>query len=137
MKKNKYIIKLQKEIHDKLSLNSNNYLEHGLSIFHKMRSMPFKYQISIGILSIALELMLKVIIAKMNFPFIFSDLPDEVRFYLTNLSSMPSKLNPRSFAIELQTFNYKTVEFDKCISYFYLLFPDFKQEYKPYFKTTA
>jgi len=111
------------------------YLRAGLEIFHNARkSLDSNTQPSIGNLGIAIELMLKTLIVKHNPVLLFVGLPDEVQVLFSCPESLPKDFNWRPFDIDLRSFKYKTKELDECISLFYVLFPQHKQELHAYFR---
>ena len=114
------------------------YLRTALEMFHKMRKLSdVNSQPSIGNLGITIELMLKTLIVKHNPILLFKGLSDEIQTLFVCPESLPKNFNWRPFDIELRSFKYKTKELDECISLFYVLLPEHKQELHAYFKLCA
>lgn len=125
---------MEKEIKNRLADSAKSYLTLGLESFHKIRSVNENFQIALGNLTISIELLLKTIIADKCFPFLFTNLPVELKLKLTYPDI--EKINPinKITLKDLESFSYNTLQLDNCISIFYVLYPDKKQEFKPYFR---
>lgn len=124
--------KLQDEVSQQLELAAVAYLETGLSLFHVGRkSASTSYQPAVGNLCIAVELLLKTLIARKAFRFLYADLPVEAQVYLSYPETVPDAAAFRRYAIDLKGFKYKAPELDACISLFYTFFPTDKQEFRP------
>jgi hypothetical protein len=109
-----------------------SYYLIGTENFHKEKNKGYlNFQATLGNLSISIELMLKAIIAKKCIKFLYANIPLEVQLKLT----YPKAIEPLNQLekVDLESFTYKTIQIDNCISIFYSLFPELKQEYKPYF----
>lgn len=124
---------LQAELGDQLERAAIAYLRTGLSLFHEATKSPIpSYQPAVGNLSIAVELLLKTVIARKAFRFLYTNLPLEAQVYLSNPATVPDATAFRRYAIDLRTFKYKTPDLDRCISLFYIFFPTDKPEFRPY-----
>ena len=125
--------KLQTEVVQQLQQSAVAYLKTGLSLFHSARkSTSTSYQPAVGNLCIAVELLLKTLIAQKAFRFVYADLPLEAQVYLSYPETVPNAAAFRRYAIDLKDFKYKARELDVCISLFYTFFPADKQEFRPY-----
>lgn len=124
---------LQTEISDQLQQAAVAYLKTGLSLFHVARkSSSPSYQPAVGNLCIAVELLLKTLIARKAFRFLYADIPQEAQVYLSHPETVPDAAAFRHYAIDLKGFKYKTPELGPCISLFYTFFPAYKPEFRPY-----
>lgn len=125
---------VKEEITNKLELNAGSYLKIGLELFAKLKKQPNLFlncnETAIGNLGISIELMLKAVIARKSFAFLFKGIPDELFMMLTYHEVVKGNINP--YVIELQSLSYGTIQFNEAISRFYILFPEKKQEFKPY-----
>lgn len=121
------------QIQYNISNASIHYFELGISEFHKTRKHTnLNFQAVLGNLCIAVELMLKTVIAKKCFKFLFTNLPLELELKLAYGKDL--KISLEMFELkDLEHFKYKTIEIDKSISIFYVLYPEVKQEFKAYF----
>lgn len=125
---------IKHEIENRLAESAMGYFEIGISNFHKVRNVNwYSFQPALGNLCVSIELMLKSLIAKKCFRFLFSNLPLELEIKLIYNEKKAYKIS-KVEELGLLNFSYNTQEIDKCISIFYILFPEKKQEYKPFFK---
>lgn len=129
-----YVAQIQNLYQSTLERAASEYLKVGLALFHEQRRTKDYQQTSLGNLTIAIELTLKTIIANKNLAMLFKDLPVELRFLLTTPEGLPSSFNWRTFDSDLRSPKYKTLEFDECVSVFYLLFPHLRKELQTHLK---
>ena len=121
------------QVYFNISNASTDYLELGLSEFHKTRKHSnLSFQAVLGNLCISVELMLKTLISKKCFSFLFTNLPQELELKITYGEKLKIYLETGEEK-DLEHFKYKTIEIDKSISIFYTLYSKQKQEFKPYF----
>ena len=119
---------IKDEIIEKLEENSISFLIAGLDLLEQKLndsnpdSCFLSVQTIIANLCIAIELMLKTIIARDAFAFLYESLPDELFMELAYPEVCKCKSN--SHAIEMQKFNtkYKTIDFNKAVERFLLYF---------------
>lgn len=120
------------DLESKLQLASSEYFEVGLKLFHRARIHEGTlFQAAIGNMAIAIELLLKTCIVQKCPKYLFSNLPLEVELKLTYPMSF-SKLNTLQLR-ELNNYEFKSEQLNKCITIFFHLYPDKKKELKPYF----
>ncbi len=131
----KYIEDTKNDIVLSLENSSKAYYQTGMGLFHELRFKTYlEYQPAVGNLCIAIELLLKAIIAQKAFRYLYANIPLEVQIMLTNPEVIENDFNPRKFSIELKSFQkYNTIELNSAISLFYHFFPPKRQEFKPYF----
>ena len=128
-----YVESLRDEIAAQLESAAVSYLKTGLAVFHQSDKTSWQnYQPAVGNLSTAVELLLKTMIGRKTFRYLYTDLPLEAQVYLSYPETLPDASAFRRFAIDLKSFKYKTPELDQCISVFYALFPDHRAEFRPY-----
>lgn len=131
----KYVENMTKTYTDELGRSAVQYLKAGLDLFHKQRQSYYAQpQIALGNLAIAVELMLKTLIAKNNLGLIFKNIPLELRVVFSCPQSIPESFNWRRYDIDLRSFAYKAIELNECISCFYTFFPDLRQTLQPHLK---
>lgn len=119
------------EIEESLRDNSLSYFEVGLNLYIENNRYPGKsFQPIIGNFSIAVELLLKAIVANKMFSFLYPSLSKEAQVILQYPESLPTGTLPNLFINDLRTFSIKSIDINQAISFFYQLFPDKKQEYK-------
>ena len=131
---NNFISELKQEITGSLKNSSKSYYSVGINLFHSLRTKTYlEFQPAVGNLCIAVELLLKAIVAQKAFRYLYTNIPIEVQLMLTNPEALDNSFNPRKFSADLKTFKYNTIELHQAISLFYQFYPQKKQEYKPYF----
>lgn len=133
----KLVAEISNRINFDLSVRAREYLAEGLKKFQASNDSETKQQVSMGLMLIAIELLLKAIIAKRNMVFLYEGLPNEIKFYLTSPSSIPKEFNLKKYELDLVEFNYKTIHFAECVGILNLLAPEARQELKGYFKDAA
>jgi hypothetical protein len=146
-----YLSNLQREYERQLREAALEYLRVGLDLFHRYReelnrlrrgpipdparlglNVPPSPQVSLANLAISVELMLKAMVARKHLPLIFRDLPDQVRVLWACPESLPRKFNRLAFETYLKSKKCQTIDFVKCLSLSYTLFPDLKDSLHPY-----
>ena len=132
----KYIDELKRDIVHSLKDSSKAYYTTGMDLFHTLRTRSYlEYQPAVGNLCIAVELLLKAIIAQKAFRYLYANIPTEVQPMLTNPESLDSSFRPRKFTTDLKSFQqYNTIELNPAIALYFQFYPSKKQEFKPYFK---
>jgi hypothetical protein len=130
----KYVNNLKNELHGEISKGAIGYLKTGLDLFHASESATTNMQPAIGNLGIAVELMLKALLVGISPVLLFKDLPIDLRLLFLTPKSMPKGFNWRHFDADIRSYKYKAIELDECISIFYILFPEHKQQIQPYLK---
>lgn len=129
---------IKDEIIEKLEENSISFLIAGLDLLEqklngsKPDSCFLSVQTIIANLCIAIELMLKTIIARDAFAFLYESLPDELFMELAYPEACKCKSN--SHVIEMQKFNtkYKTIDFNKSVERFIVIFPETRKVFHSY-----
>ncbi len=117
---------------------SQSYYDIGINIFHESRLKGWiDFQPAIGNLSIAVEILLKALIAQKSISLLYSNLPDEAILLLCYPESLSNSHNSKGFINDLKNFTYKTIELDKAISLFYHFFPSYKQEYRQFLSSLS
>ncbi|KAA8996334.1 hypothetical protein F4V43_18665 [Paenibacillus spiritus] len=126
-KLNNVIVEIQEGIRN----GADDYYKAGIDLYrnytkeledgsHKRHNV----QVIVGNLCISIELMLKAVIAKETFIFIYSGLSDELAMALTYPDKVTTTYN---FVNELSTFKKpKSIEFNEAVSRFYKIFPEQK-----------
>jgi len=136
----KYVESITKTYTHELGRSAIQYLQAGLDLFHKQRQKYYgqsyyeQAQVALGNLSIAVELMLKTLIAKNNLGLILKNIPLELKVVLSCPKGVPESFNWRRYDIDLRSFSYKTIELDECISCFYIFFPELRQTLQPHLR---
>src|SRR4030065_2546120 len=115
-----YLEKLREHLQSELAKNVMDYLQNGLSLFHRKSFRG--NQVVIGNLSIAIELMIKALIAKYHPVLLFKELPVEIKVLFICPEIETTGAHWRRFDIDIRTSAFKTIELDECISIFYVLF---------------
>ncbi len=124
---------LIKEITSCYRWSALDFFRLGIKDFHSIRKFePPHFQAAVANLCISIELLLKSIIAEKSIRDLYKNLPQEFQIYLSNPEIIPDASSFRKFSIDLKSSAYKTLEFDECVSLFYLFFPNEKQKYRPY-----
>jgi len=130
------------EIQEGIRNSANSYFHVGLNLYkdyikeldNKSLYIKDNVQVIIGNLSISIELMLKAVIARDAFVYLYSTLPDEIGMALT----YPSKVKAYNFLSELTAFKKpKSIEFNEAISRFLKLYPDQKKELSGYLENIS
>jgi hypothetical protein len=132
---NAYLEQLREHLQKELAKNAMDYLQNGLSLFN--RNTLRGKQVVIGNLSIAIELMIKALIAKYHPVLLFKELPIEIKVLFICPEIETTGAHWRRFDIDIRSSTFKTIELDECISVFYVLFSKKKQLYQPYFRLLA
>lgn len=134
----KKIEEIQKQYASDLSKSALDYLKTGLELFHKRRFSDYLgMQTSLGNISISIELMIKAFLADKNLALIFKGLPLELKVILTCPDSIPENSNWRNYDLNFRFGSYKTLEFDECVSSFYIFKPDVKQSLHSHLRIIA
>lgn len=130
----KYLISVRRDLRYGLAQSAGNYLRTGLELFHKHRQdQVFPFEVSVGNLAIAVELMLKAFIAVRNPILLLQNIPAELRVLFTCPDTIPEGFNWRQFDVDLRSSRFETAKLNECIAIFYVFFPRHQQELKPYF----
>jgi hypothetical protein len=117
-----------------LTMGASAYLKTGMSLLHDELKARSYLQPAVGNLGIAVELMLKLLIANANPLLVFRELPQELRVLFAAPQSLPADFNWRLHDIDLRAFTHKTIELEECIGLFYILAPQHRQLLQPYFR---
>jgi hypothetical protein len=129
----KYADSITHYLQEEFKKSAISYLKVGLEIFHGTnRESSLISQPALGNLGIAVELMLKAFIVKNNPLLLFKGLPIELQVLFACPDSLTKDFNWRPYDIDLRSFKYETKELNECISLFYVLLPEHKQELNPY-----
>lgn len=130
--------RLQRQFRSDLARAGASYLGLALDAFHS-RSLADsgRTQALVGVLSIAVELMLKAHIANLHLSLLFKDMPLNLRAALAARNSLPKDFKLRQHEIDLTDARFKTLGLDECISVFYAFFPEHRQQLRPYLRTLA
>ena len=120
------------ELQNKLEIASSEYFRIGLNLLHEsQRFEESPFQASLGNISISIELLLKTCIAKKCPKYLFVGLPLELELKLSYPNNF-ADLKPNQVR-DLNNFEFKSEQFNKCIAIVLLIFPEIKQSLKPYF----
>ena len=131
----KYADSITQYLHEELKNSAVHYLRAGLELFHKARkTSSLNIQVALGNLGIAVELMLKAFIVKSSPLLLFKGMPIELQVLFACPDSLPRDFNRRPYDIDLRSFKYETKGLDECISLFYVLLPEHKQELYSHFQ---
>jgi len=129
------INQLKSEISSQLRSSAISYLKMAKEHFHRTSSKNwYDFQGIIGAFCISIELILKSTIAHFSLRDLYVDLPKEAKLYLSNFEIVPDAKSFNKYKLDLKLFHYKTMEFDACVGCFYVIYPELKQFYRPYFK---
>lgn len=110
------------------------YLKIGIDLYIENKKNSWKsFQPTVGNLSIACELLLKVFVARNMFSNLYPNLKKESQAILNYPTVMPSSTTINRFIGDLTSFSEKVIDFNQAISLFYLLYPQKKQELQPHF----
>lgn len=119
---------LKREFAHDLALCGRYYLEIGLEKFYLSGDWePVLAQVALGNLTIAVELMLKAVIADSSLLAVFQNPSQEMILLLSCPEMCTDSPNWRSFQMRLRSGNYKMLEFDQCLAVAYLLAPELKR----------
>lgn len=128
---------IRKELQDNLAKSAMEYLKTAvdLSMMGKFIKFTgdFRAQPVVGNFAIAIELMLKTFVFSKN-PALVYNLPLELRVAFTSPDSVGDDFNWRPFDLPLRSFEYTAMEMSELIKTFYILRPDLKQEFQPFFE---
>jgi hypothetical protein len=128
--KTKYLVK---EISTSFKKSAIDFFRLGIKDFHSIRKFELPhFQTAVANLCISIELLFKSIIAEKSIRDLYKNLPQEFQIYLSTPEIIPDASTFRKFSVDLKSSAYKTIEFNECISLFYLFYQDEKQKYRPY-----
>ncbi|HOJ19661.1 MAG TPA: hypothetical protein PLT92_13950 [Ignavibacteriaceae bacterium] len=128
--KTKYLVK---EISSSFKKSAVDFFLLGIKDFHNIRKNELSnYQTSVANLCISIELLFKSTIAEKSLRDLYKNLPQEFQIYLLKPEIIPDASAFRKLSIDLKSSVYKTLEFNECVSLFYLFYSDEKQKYRPY-----
>ncbi|MCC6962907.1 MAG: hypothetical protein IT585_06615 [candidate division Zixibacteria bacterium] len=110
-----------------------DFLAIGMKMFAERRaSQASHYQVALGNLAIAVELMLKSYLSRKNFLSIFEGGSTEFRFMFSTPVELPADFNWRTHWETLRSNAIPTIGMDKAISAFYVFRPDLKPSLSPH-----
>ena len=113
-----YAKKLKRQLTENLKKSSVAYLKTGLELFHKCRyDTDVIFQPAFGNLSIAIELMMKYVIADMSPLLLFKNLPIELEVLFLTPEKIDKSAIP-SLGIDLKNFEFPTVNIERVIKLF-------------------
>lgn len=128
--KTKYLVK---EISSSFKKSAIEFFLLGIKEFHNIRKYELPhFQTAVANLCISIELLFKSIIAEKSLRDLYKNLPQEFQVYLSKPEIIPDASAFRKFSVDLKSSVYKTLEFNECVSLFYLFYSDEKQKYRPY-----
>ncbi|AZR82343.1 hypothetical protein [Thiomicrospira sp. S5] len=134
----KYLNRISDDIAKSLQDTALDYFNLGIRLYQDGRKRPWQgFQTVLGNLSIACELLLKAIIARKMFSCLYPNLSKEALAMLHYPEAMPPGATPNVFIGDLRNFTEKVIDISQAISYFYQLYPDKKQEFKPHLSLLA
>lgn len=109
-----------------------------MSRFHVVTMKTWvDFQPGIGNLAIAVELLLKSVVASRAIRQLYTNLPDEAQVLLSYPESLPEHHKPQLYIRDMKSFVYKTIELDKAVTLFNMFFPEKRQEFKQFFTSLA
>jgi len=127
--------KLKKDISSSLEDASLNYYYHGMGLYDEIDEHNLnKFQIALGNITIACELLLKAFIARKMFGCLYPKLRKNYQAILFYPEAVPYSPVFNTLVNELKSFSVDTVGINEAISFFYQLYPDKQEEYKPHLK---
>lgn len=114
---------------------AKEYFDVGISLYFERKKNSLKgFQPVLGNFAIACELLLKAFISEKIFFCLYSNLSKEAQAMILYPESMPSGTTPNKFIGDIRSFKENIIDINQAISYFYQLYPEIKQEYKPHLK---
>jgi len=125
----KQMKKIQNDIANALLWAATGYARAGLALSRGTKEFGRNPQAAIGNLGIAIELLLKSLIAKRSLQLLFKDLPLELRCALAAPEAMPTTFRSTPYEIELKASTFKSIELDEAIAIFCTFYPDFKKRF--------
>lgn len=133
-----HIGQVEEEIADALGNAAKEYFDLGLRLYKDRKKYPYHgFQAILGNFSISVELLLKCIVARKVFPKLYEGLSNEAQAILISPEAMPKGTLPNHFLGDLRSFTQKTIDLSQAISYFYLFYPDLRQEFGSHLKLLA
>lgn len=134
----KHLDRISDDIAKSLQDAALSYFNLGIRLYIDGKKRPWEgFQAVLGNLSISCELLLKAIIARKMFSCLYPNLSKEALAMLHYPASMPSGATPNSFIGDLRNFSEKVIDISQATSFFYQLYPDRKQEFKPHLSLLA
>jgi hypothetical protein len=125
---------IQNEIANDLLWAATGYARAGLALSRGTKGFYRNPQVAIGNLGIAIELLLKALIAKRSLLLLFKDLPLELRCALASPEAMPKTFRSTPYEIELKASAFKSIELDEAIAIFCTFYPDFKKRFSSHLR---
>jgi hypothetical protein len=119
---------LQEEISDRFVRAGMTYLHVGFSLL----GTPGKWQVALGNLTVAVELLVKGFLASRSLLLVYKDLSLKDKVLLICPDSFDAGFNWRPLDANLRWNQYKTFGFDESISNLFALAPDLEQALKPH-----
>lgn len=134
----KHLNRISDDIAKSLQDAALDYFNLGIRLYQDGKKRPWQgFQAVLGNLSIACELLLKAIIARKMFSCLYPNLSKEALAMLHYPEAMPAGTTPNTFIGDLRSFTEKVIDISQATSYFYQLYPDKKQEFKPHLSLLA
>lgn len=126
------------DIASDLAKTALSYYKIGRGVFFETRRNAWsEFQPAIGNLAIAVELLLKAIVAEKALGSLFTNLPDELSIYLINNEALPKTFKIDKYLGDLQGFSFKSIEFDQAVGRLYVFYPETKNRFKLFFANLA
>jgi hypothetical protein len=130
-----YVLELQRHVHAQLESAAFGYLDLGLGVYERHSELYPPYaQLVIGNLGIAIELMLKSLVALQSLSLVFRHLPAELRALFACPDMLPEAPRWRVFDVEIRSGKPETIEFNEAVGQFKLLYPTFYAELSSHLK---
>ena len=124
--------KLKSDISSSLEDASLSYYYLGMNLYDEIDEHNLdNFQVALGNITIACELLLKTFVAKKIFGCLYPNLNKEYQAILYYPESVSENNILNKVIIELKSFNVKTIGINEAISFFYQLYPSKQGEYKP------
>jgi hypothetical protein len=128
-----YIFNLKKKYTDELARSAAEYLQTGMTLFHRYRESDFSSKEAvINNLGVSLELILKTYLATKNFGLIFKNIPMDIKTLFTCPNSVPEFYEWRKYNFGILSQDNFTINLTDCISGYYVFFPHLKQLFLPH-----
>ena len=124
---------VQEDIQQQLMESAADYANAGLDMYFRGGSQKIPSQSIIGNMAIAIELLLKSIIARISLLLLYTNLPLDVRCALSAPKDHPRRFTEARYVIDLKSAHHRSLTLKDTITCYGFFYPEFKNSLSAHF----